>query len=127
MMKKFNWQSGQKGEVIAKNFLLKKGYRIVESNFHTRFGEIDLTASKNKKLIFIEVKLKIGLRFGSPEEMINRHKIRQIHQTAQAFLQTRPQIATKYPSYQIDAVCIVLNQDKTINRIKHYQNIGAEI
>jgi len=125
-MKNFNYQTGQKGEAIAQDFLTKKGYRIVESNFRTRFGEIDLVAAKNKKLIFVEVKLKIGLQFGSPEEMINHRKIWQIQQTAQTFLQTHPRIAAQYSSYQIDAVCIVSDPNQAI-QINHYENIGTEI
>lgn len=125
-MKKFNYQTGQQGETMAKNFLTKKGYRIIGRNFRTRFGEIDLVAAKNKKLIFVEVKLKIGLQFGSPEEMINRRKIRQIHRTAQAFLQTHPFLAKKYSLYQIDAVCITSEANQTI-KINHYENIGSEI
>lgn len=126
-MKQLNWQTGQKGEVIACDWLLKKGYQILESNFRTRFGEIDLVTTKNKKLIFVEVKLKVGEQFGQPEEMINQAKISQIQKTAAAFLQTHPKIAAKYPFCQIDAICIVLNQDKTPLRINHYENLGYEL
>ena len=125
-MKNLNWQTGKKGETIARDFLLKKDYQIIESNFRTRFGEIDLVASKDKKLVFIEVKLKIGLQFGSPEEMISNHKLKQVKKTAFAFLQAHPKTANQYPFWQIDAVCIVLNRMGDILRINHYENIGTE-
>ena len=126
-MKKFNYQTGRAGEEIARRFLRKKGYRILESNFHTRFGEIDLICSENRKLVFVEVKLKMGEKFGSPEEMISKRKILQIQTTSRAFLQERQKLDQNYSSYRIDAVAIVLNKDKTVSRINHYQNIGFDL
>ena len=126
-MKQFNYQKGKLGETIALNFLKKKAYQLIKSNFQTRFGEIDLICAKDKRLIFVEVKLRIGDELGIPEEMINPAKVFQIQKTAQHFLQNNPQLASQYSSYQIDAVCIVLNQDKSIARINHYQNIGSEL
>ena len=127
MFKHSNYKRGKLGEKIAKTFLAQKGYRIIDSNFQTRFGEIDLIATKGKKLVFVEVKLKIGVQFGQPEEMIGQAKISQVQKTAAAFLKTRSKIAAIYPFYQIDAVCIVLKQDKTLLRINHYENIGDEL
>ena len=126
-MKQFNYQKGKLGETIALNFLKKRAYQLIKSNFQTRFGEIDLICAKDKRLIFVEVKLRIGDELGIPEEMINPAKVFQIQKTAQHFLQNNPQLASQYSSYQIDAVCIVLNQDKSIARINHYQNIGSEL
>lgn len=126
-MKKFNYQTGKLGESMAQDFLIKKGYRLVEANFQTRFGEIDLIMAKNKKLIFVEVKLKTGDQFGSPEEMINPAKIRRVQKMATVFLQRHPKISQQYPTCQIDAVCLVLNFDQTISRINHWENIGNEM
>lgn len=126
-MKKLNYQTGKVGELLAKKYLLKKEYQIIASNFRTRFGEIDLIANKGKSLAFIEVKLKIGEEFGSPEEMVDKKKLAQIQKTAEYFLQIYPEVAVKYPFYQIDAVCIVLNSDQTCKRITHWENIGNEM
>ncbi len=122
-MKQFNYQTGKTGETIAADFLIQKGFKIIDKNFHTRFGEIDLIATYKGKLIFIEVKLKVGDRFGTPEEMINKAKIMQVKKTAQMYILKNPEIASKYPSYRVDAVCIVLNQDKSVERITHYENL----
>lgn len=126
-MKNLNYQTGKVGENFARQFLVKKGYQIIESNFRTRFGEIDLIATKDKKLIFIEAKSKIGEDFGSPEEMVGRAKLGQIQQMAEYFIQTHPQLAIDHPSWQIDAVCIVLNSDQSVNRLNHWENIGNEM
>ncbi len=122
-MKQFNYQTGKTGETIAADFLSQKGFKIIDKNFHTRFGEIDLIAVQANKLIFVEVKLKTGTEFGSPEEMINKSKIMQVKKTAQMYILKNPEIASKYPSYRVNAVCIVLNQDKSVERITHYENI----
>lgn len=122
-MKKFNYQKGKLGESMAKDFLVKKGYRIIGENFQTRFGEIDIIGEKSHQLFFVEVKLRIGDLLGSPEEMITPWKISQIREMAESYLQKNPDIRRKYSSHQIDAICIVLGKDNTILRINHYENI----
>jgi putative endonuclease len=126
-MKNSNYQTGKIGEKIAREFLIKKGYRIIQPNFRTRFGEIDLIAGIDSRLIFVEVKLKIGEDFGSPEEMVNRHKVSQVQKMAEVFLQINPQFANNSQSYQIDTVCIVLNPDQTVKRINHWENLTNEM
>lgn len=123
-MKQKNYETGKLGERLAANYLLENGYEIIEKNFHTRFGEIDLIVSKNHKLIFVEVKLKIGEDFGTPEEMIKKFKIKQVERTAQSFLLKKPEFEKNYDSFQIDAICIVMDDEKEIQRISHYENIG---
>lgn len=126
-MKNLNYQTGKLGEKIACEYLVKKGYHLVEPNFHTRLGEIDLILNKNKRLVFLEVKTKFGEEFGTPEEMINKHKLSQILNTANVFLQKNPRIGQTLPSFQIDVVCIVLNPDRSVKRISHWENIGSEL
>ncbi|HWA52267.1 MAG TPA: YraN family protein [Patescibacteria group bacterium] len=123
-MKQKNYETGKLGERIAEDFLTKNNYKLIARNFHTRFGEIDLIFSKNNKLIFVEVKLKVGEDFGTPEEMINRHKIRQIEMTGQSFLLKYPEYEKFYESLQIDAICIVTDENHNIIRINHYENIS---
>lgn len=123
-MKQQNFEVGRLGENLAAEFLAKRRYKILERNFRTRFGEIDLIAVKEGKLVFIEVKLKIGEDFGTPEEMIGSGKISQIERTAQSFLILKPEYQDLYGSYQIDAVCIVLDKARRVRRISHYENIG---
>jgi len=126
-MKQWNYQKGRAGEKIAADYLKKKGYQIIEANFRNRFGEIDLIASRaqntSKALVFIEVKLRIGRDFGLPEEMITPGKIRQIKRMAEIFLQNNPKLKAIYPLQRLDAVCIVLDQNKKVEEIRHYENL----
>jgi putative endonuclease len=121
-MKQFNYKKGKQGEEIARDFLIKKGYQIIKSNFQTRFGELDIVASKDNFLVFVEVKLKTGIDFGLPEEMINPKKLQQVQRTAEAFLLQNNNLKTEFKQYRIDAICITLDNNE-INKINHYENL----
>ena len=126
-MKNLNYQTGKLGEDLARQYLIKKGYEILTSNFRSRFGEIDIIASKSNTLVFVEVKLKVGEEAGEPEEMINSKKISQIQKMAEFFLQNNSSLAQKFPLWRIDAICIVLNPDGSSKRITHWKNISDEM
>jgi putative endonuclease len=126
-MKNLNYQTGKLGEDLARQYLIKKGYEILTSNFRSRFGEIDIITSKSNTLVFVEVKLKVGEEAGEPEEMINSKKIAQIQKMAEFFLQNNSSLAQKFPLWRIDAICIVLNPDGSSKRITHWKNISDEM
>lgn len=119
MTKTFNRLKGKEGEEMAAKFLREKGYQIIDQNNSTKFGELDLIASRNNILIFIEVKFKQTEDYGTPEEMIGINKLNQVKRTAELYLLTNPDIAKQFESYQIDAVCIVEETD----RITHHENL----
>jgi len=123
-MKQLNYQKGKIGEGIAKKFLIKNGYEAIKSNFQNRWGEIDLIMTKKKTLVFVEVKLKVGDQYGAPEEMITPGKIKQITRIGQLFIQQNPKLSHGFPSQRIDAVCIVLDENKKVERINHYKSIS---
>jgi putative endonuclease len=82
-------QLGERGEALAWNYLRKQGYEIIEKNFRTCFGEIDVVARKQGTIVFVEVKTRSNHRFGLPEEAIDWKKRRKLVQVAQAFLQAK--------------------------------------
>jgi len=126
-VKNSNYKTGKFGENLARQYLIKKGYKILTINFRSRFGEIDIIASKNNTLVFVEVKLKIGEESGQPEEMINLKKINQIKKIAEIFLQNNPSVAQEFPLWRVDAICIVLNPNWSSKRITHWENINNEM
>jgi putative endonuclease len=132
-MKQLNYKKGKRGEDIAESFLKRKGFQIVDKNFKTRFGEIDLIATKNPSarsghsLHFVEVKLKVGEAFGTPEEMIGRRKIMQVMRTAESYLLKNQKLAMKYPKVMVDAVCIVLDNDGVEERVDFYEDLSSEL
>ncbi len=118
-----NYNKGKEGEQIARELLVKKGFNLIESNYSNNLGEIDLIMTDKDWLVFVEVKLKIGDKFGTPEEMISKKKLSQVKRTAESFLILESPTVQQYKKYRIDAVCIVLNQDNSIQRIQHYENL----
>lgn len=118
-MKKFNLQTGKIGEEIARGFLGKKGYTILEQNYRSKYGEIDLIARQGKELVLVEVRTKRGQDFGTPEESLNQRKLKKLQLNALAYIYKK---RWKGP-YRIDAVCIVLGRDNKVERIEHYKNI----
>jgi putative endonuclease len=122
-MKKLNFKKGRVGEEIAKKFLLEKGFEIIEQNYSIDMGEIDIIALDNNWLVFVEVKLKVGDRFGTPEEMISKGKIWQIRRVAEMWLLNNEKMRRKYPQQRIDAVCIVTDSDYNVLSLKYYDNL----
>ena len=118
-MKTLNLQTGRLGEEIAKKYLEKNGYKIIEQNFKTKYAEIDLVAKQKNELVFVEVRTKKGEIFGTPEESLNQKKLKKLWWNAQGYAN---KIHWQGP-YRIDAVCIVLKPDNTVERLEHYQSI----
>ena len=123
MYKTENYNKGKNGEEKAKDFLLKKGFGLVEMNYENKIGEIDLIMIDKDWLVFVEVKLKVGDKFGTPEEMINKRKLSQVKRVAESYLVLENKKVKQFKKYRIDGVCIVLNDDQSINKINHYENI----
>ena len=61
-----NWASGDLGEEIARRYLAREGYEIVDSNYRTRRGELDLISRHDDTLVIVEVKLRRGTAYGTP-------------------------------------------------------------
>ena len=74
------------GEKIAQGYLLNKEYEILETNFYTKRGEIDIIAKKDKCIVFIEVKTRTNLKFGTPAMAVNFSKRNHIRNAAKIFL-----------------------------------------
>ena len=74
------------GEKISQGYLINKGYKILETNYYTRNGEIDIIAQKDKCIIFVEVKTRTNLNFGTPAMSVNSIKKKHIKSVAKTFL-----------------------------------------
>lgn len=116
-MKSENKNVGKLGEQLAQQLLTDKGYQIIERNFGTKFGEIDLIAKDRGIWVFVEVKTKKGLDFGSPEEMFTKGKMQRVKRMAAIYLQGQE---TKC---RIDMVAVVLDSQNQSERVTHYPNV----
>lgn len=77
---------GKEGEEIACRYLQERGYVLVERNYRTRLGEIDLIMASGPYLVFVEVKTRSNTIFGDGSESITRQKQTRMKQTAFHFL-----------------------------------------
>jgi putative endonuclease len=84
---------GKASEARASRWLQQRGYCLVIPNYHCRFGEIDLIATKDGLLVFCEVKQRRSDRFGSPAAQVDRQKHNRIIKTANHFLTHNPRFA----------------------------------
>lgn len=80
---------GRLGEQTAAEALEAKGYRIVQRNYHCRYGEIDLIAEQGEMVIFVEVKLRKNDRFSLAREAVGQAKRQKLRLAAASWLAER--------------------------------------
>ncbi len=85
-MKELNKIKGDEGELQARNFLKKKGYKILGTNVKNNVGEIDIVAKHKKTIVFVEVKMRQTSQFGLPREAVTERKQAKIRGAAQLYL-----------------------------------------
>ena len=100
---------GKIGEELAKQYLKKLGFKILETNYHySKISEIDIIAQKNDTLHFVEVKTRSSNTFGTPLEAITKTKLNSILTGAKYYLSNTKHRFTKK---QIDAIGIILKNN----------------
>lgn len=110
---------GRTGERLAAERLVEVGYRILERNVRSRYGEIDLVAEEGGDLVFVEVKTRRGTSHGLPEEGVTLHKQRKLVQLAFHYLATHD-----YPdrSWRIDIVAVQMSSGGKLEEIRLHQH-----
>lgn len=94
---------GREGEDAAVAFVRKKGYRILEKNYRTVFGEIDIIARDRDVLVFIEVKTRTDNSFGSPYEAVHKRKREKIRKVALCFMKKlRKEVPARFDVLSIE-------------------------
>ncbi len=112
---------GKTGEKAARDYLEKQGYQIVETNYRCMLGELDIIAREAITTVFIEVRTKTGLSFGSPEESITVDKAKRLKRLAAKYLQAYGLSET--PS-RIDLIAVQLDRnDLSVLGLKQIKGI----
>ena len=119
-MRLTNLQIGSLGEKIALSYLKKQKHIILETNFHTRWGEIDIICKRNNKVNFVEVKTKVGTSYGQPYEAVNYYKIRDLKRTINFYLLKKN---LKNYKLSLDVISIILSQDLKLVSLKYLENV----
>lgn len=116
--------TGSRGEQLAQKFLRKKGYRIIETNYRCRQGEIDIVAHHKEFLVFVEVRSKKSLEYGAPEESITQRKKERLVSSALSYLEEHEAFRG---SWRIDVVLIEFDEKDRARRVELIQHaVGAE-
>lgn len=113
-------QIGRIGEQIAHSYLSSKGLHVIDKNFRTKYGEIDLIIKKDKKIIFVEVKTRVGNQKGMPYEAVTRNKYSHLKLAAQLYV-----LKNNLKEYKlsIHVVSIILNPDLKVEKIDHFEDV----
>ena len=118
-MSRQNIETGANGELIAEKYLKDNGYKIVERNFRSKGGEVDLIAKdKEGTYVFVEVKTRSNLLYGVPQLAVTQRKQRQISKGALAWMLSRKQHDS---SARFDVIAILL-QDNQMFSLEHIKN-----
>ena len=111
-----NIQTGKKGEELAKEYLEKQGYKILEMNKRfSRLCEVDIIALDKNTLVFCEVKTRSTEICGNPLEAITKTKYQNMKKGVFLYLQENPE----YKKFRIDAISIVLKPQIKFNHLKN--------
>lgn len=108
------------GETIAAEYLAGNGYVILERNFRTQYGEIDLIVLDKDILVFVEVKTRTSRKFGYPEEAISPKKKEHLLASAQAYIQTHQEMER---DWRIDVIAIERIDRNSLPEITQFENI----
>lgn len=94
---------GKEGEKLAEVYLAKRGYQMLHRNWRYGRYEIDLIATKNDLLRFVEVKFRSYTQFGRPEEAVTKKKIKSLMQAIEQYLYLHPE----HEDFRLDVISIV--------------------
>ncbi len=109
---------GEKGERAARQYLERRGFEIIDTNWTCGFGEVDIVAIDEETLVFVEVKTRSGIEHGLPEEAITQTKRKKYEKIAMAYLEQ-----SEYNDLPIrfDAISITLMaEDRAF--LRHHKN-----
>lgn len=100
---------------MALRYLLERGYELVERNYRTRYGELDLIVRKDRTLVFVEVKLRRGTGYGGPLEAVTARKQSAIRSLAEQYLSERD---PTFDAVRFDVVGILAASEPRLQHVE---------
>jgi putative endonuclease len=107
-------EKGRQAEDLAANAVTKAGLKIIQRNFQSRFGEIDLICRQGKELIFVEVRYRSHTGYGSAASSVTVAKQKKISKAAQYFILNNPALSSLYMRFDV----IGIDAENSIEWIK---------
>lgn len=117
MSKKQNKITGNEGERLAAEHLQVKGYKILQKNYRSKWGEIDIVAKIDNIVVFVEVKTKTTDKYGEPWEMVNTWKIEQVKRIGEMWCREFGYEGR----VRVDVVGVWLNDHEA--KIEHWESV----
>lgn len=111
-------EQGKHAEQSACHFLKNEGLKLVESNYRTPYGEIDIIMQSKESLVFVEVRFRKSSKFGSPAETVGIQKQRKIRASAAHFLQQHQKLSNFPCRFDI----VALTEDPVTGTISWIKN-----
>lgn len=119
-------ETGDLGESLAKKYLEKKNYFVIETNYYSKFGEIDIIARVTQEvnwLVFVEVKTRTHENpqiYGHPEELVDYSKERKLIATANRYMDEKN---INPDHWRLDIIVVDLNMETRKAEIRHFENV----
>lgn len=111
-----NLLRGKAGENLAREYLISKGYNILDTNYKNKIGEIDIIAFDKYILAFVEVKTRTSFKYGYAFEAVDRRKQRKIINTSILYIKYKNYIDTQI---RYDIIEIYLTKNPKINHLEN--------
>ncbi len=111
---------GKYGEGLASDFLIRQGARIIEKNYYTRYGEIDLIAFMGDEILFVEVKTRTGSGYGYPEQAINYFKVKHLYKAIDKYLDRKH----LNNFWRLDGISVEVDRVQKTAKIRWFKDVG---
>lgn len=111
---------GARAEALAVEALQRRGFRLLETNWHCSAGELDAIMLDGEELVFVEVKARTGSSHGAAEEALTMAKARKIATAAEWYLAEHPELDDTI--WRIDLIAITLDRNGIVVRFRHIAN-----
>lgn len=111
---------GRWGERLVSEYLRKQGWKIRETNYRCRMGELDIVAEKGRYIAFVEVKLRKSSGYGLPREAVTTEKQRKLRAATELYLQANP--TELQPRFDVAEVYAPQGMNTSMPEITYIEN-----
>lgn len=115
-----NQNIGKFGETLAKKFLIKRGYKIIDANVKLSYQELDLVAEKDGRIIFVEVKTRLSQFYGPAENAMALTKLERFRRGVEMYIFKNN---LDIDEIRADLITVDIDHLKQTAKIKHYQDV----
>lgn len=115
-----NQEIGKFGETLAKNYLIKRGYKIIGQNMKISYQELDLITEKDGVFVFVEVKTRVSQVYGPADEAAGFTKLARFKKGIEMFLDDYNIVAD---NFRADLIAVDIDREKSTAKIKHYKDV----